>query len=519
MTPFIGKLKQWIRDNRKRIQIQQGGVPGQDVDQSSAVAPTEPVAKQASQVQVPAQQTSAASSALDTAPRPPTQANGDSATLLALLQGSNARPAPPPAPSMSALNHVAHGSAAPYVPLSGQPAPAASSRVGHYGQPSDTEQNLIQQLQNQHLSGPSGQSPLPAPKATKSSSGTLKLLEMLSPTASAAQASAPSSADIGARQRSGEEDERAKKREALLRQLMGGDGEPIPHRNAEAGNSLQHQSASPAGYSAPQSTTATSNTFKEASLLAMLQNGDQSRIQFPQQRQQPQQAPHFAPPPPTLPLEPLQDHRHHNTAAVDVSSRDVNAPYLSPQPPSHAMIGSHSPDVGRASLLAMLNAGPVASGGDASQGYQQQPQMHHQPMPYPHHMPGMPLPGPPPSHFQGSGLPPWQQYPQHTHGPHFANPAFSPGSFPPMAHLPPGQGHQFAPPQYPHGQFQQHPYGHGPGTGLPAPQNGAGQFGPPLPLSPQMQQHAGGLDGAERGPAPTRQNGNSGGLLALLNGS
>ncbi|PWN24080.1 DCP2-domain-containing protein [Microstroma glucosiphilum] len=512
VTPFIGKLKQWIRDNKKRVQIEQGGIPGADLEQSSAMASTESTAMRVAPAQPLAEQATTAPSSLS-------QSNGDSATLLALLQGSNARPAPPPAQSLGTFNPHAHQSVVPPVLASGPAASAASSRTTHYPQPSDPEQILAQQLQNQHLSAPSSQSPLPAPRAAKSSGGTLKLLEMLSPNAPAAQPAALASENPAPGQDLGEEHERARKREALLLQLMGGDIEPSSQQGAKASGTHQHNSPDGFGQFAERPNTAIPKTAKEASLLAMLQNGDGFLEQAPQQWQQQQHEATHVVGPPAPPLNVMHDQRDQHQATGTYPQGGANGPYLSPPPPPHAVAGIHSPDVGRASLLAMLNAGPVTSSRGAPQNLQQQAHMYPQPVPYPHHLPSMPLSGPPPPHIQHSGFPPWQQYPQHPHGPQSAQPGFPPGPMPPMAHMPPMAGPPFSSQHHSQGQFHQQPHNDGRGLGLPEVQNGGGgQFGPPLPFSPPMQQNVGVPNGPAGGPAPPKQNGNTGGLLALLNG-
>lgn len=231
----------------------------------------------------------------------------DPSALLAMLQGSLQISDSQPAQG-GQHNEASQGYA--------QPVPALDQRS---------------QAQLQQLRMLSSESPLPAPRAQKASGQTLKLLEMLSPNSPMTdraeqnqQAQAAPSA----------EDEKARKREALLNQLLKG---------AAAPNGGVPAPQAPASAATPTANAVTDRSSKEAALLSLLQGQSGSNAALPAAAT-PASMP--APPPPSMPAV--------HPDAVKPESRSPAMPHF-----AGAHAATSSPDAGRASLLAMLNAGPT----------------------------------------------------------------------------------------------------------------------------------------------------------------
>lgn len=462
VTPFIGKLKQWIGQNKKRV-LQAQGLPTGSGAKGSA-APTEPAAMRAEPSQqlgvLPKEPCVAAAPTLVEAASPwPLTSNGptngnrtnaadlpkqdDSAALLAMLQGSLHINPPPPPPQVESHSNA----------LTSQ------------------QQLLLQSLQPSQQLRKDNDSPLPAPRPQKSSGQTLKLLEMLSPRTPQAPEPQLSAEDSAA-------EDMARKRQALLQGLMGAGSGP------STGGGYTDQGSQQGG--------------QEQQLLDMLRGQNTSQQQVaPQNALHPSFHPHeggqYGHPPPINGSHHLSPHIAHLQA-------------------SHQMPYPGSPDAGRSDLLAMLNAGPMQrnGGGQASAGYY--------PGPFPgHQYPPQHQPQPNHNSTHLSGPPQFAGHPGHQQQGYIPPPP-SFGPAPPHAHA-----HISHSPQYGHHPPQQHAFGQL--YQEPSNMNMTGHNVNPAygvqqqhAMSPQM--HAAGGQQPSTGGVGTGAGGSGGNaaLLAMLNG-
>lgn len=352
-------------------------------------------------------------------------------------------------------------------------------------------------------------SPLPAPRAQKSSGQTLKLLEMLSPNSPQAtkirpiseQPSTQLSADKNDSQ---SEDERNRKRSLLLQQLMSGAG----------------SSSSP---SAPAQTVQRSH--QQAALLDLMHGvGSSAAI------------------PPVLSPSQPSNNTSQQSALLGLLSPHNTHPSILPQSSAPSYTGgqqayvpqaqpptSHEPvDPGRNALLGLLNAGPRQPA-HANPIETQSPMAHHF-SPEGQHAQRLP---PHPQHFNssangffgGSPQPPPAQHPvsgqfaaaSHPFGPPPHQQGHASGSFPPPP-PPPPPGPGAGPAGFP--SFQ-----HFPGASAAAPSGPGLPFGLPL-LQQQQQQYQQQQYYSQQPPLPPAplqsppapHSAQAGGLLALLNG-
>lgn len=287
VTPFIGKLKHWIQENKKRIMAEQG-VPSAKILNSTESADHRPSGNQQPSCGVPAESVAMgpgkseapASSATQQSminlkgqkheikspilfPKHPSQqvavADDQSAALLAMLKGSL---------SLNPPKTTAQTATDTYQIVSSNGLEQRSQNI---------------QLQQRPVSS---SSPLPAPRAQKSSGQTLKLLEMLSPNSPQLNKellklkTGPSPSQFtwvraGALDTTSIEEERKRKRELLLQKMLddASNDTPVPPDTTDA--RLQSAQVSPTASLGPQ----------QQSLLALMNSGG-NFSHSPQQRSQ-----------------------------------------------------------------------------------------------------------------------------------------------------------------------------------------------------------------------------------------
>ncbi|CAO1618542.1 unnamed protein product [Parajaminaea phylloscopi] len=484
VTPFIGKLKHWISENKKRVLSEQrhpvvsvsGGCQDPTSGQPATSRPIDDESPSESHNMQP----------------PGSSENDQSAALLAMLKGSMSlteSASTPPHP-LKALEH--------------------------------TQAPLAQHFAHPEHRNTSTSSPLPAPRAQKSSNQTLKLLEMLSPNSPQLLKTAPGAVEAAqpalANSESIQDAERKRKRELLLQQLLNGAQQPSETLNATV------QSSS------PQSSQQLGS--QQEALLSLMNGASQVA--------QPHSA--YSQVSSVATRHPASM-AHQHTAPQPAPVHSLPSSHFSRQggpvdPPAPETSGANG-DAGRNALLDMLNAGPrqLSAPLSGSSALSPNPNHAHPPQSYPiapgasgsqfgHQMQPLFAPTVAPSgtfarpHFdhvadlQGSAhqhFSPMQGLASPPH-PAYTSPAAAGAPPPPpppfYGFAAPGSQHGIPPPFPPqqlahsHPHHLQHPLASssqaGPVTGMPSPFTASSSAPPP--------------------PPPAAGSHPANGLLALLNG-